>query len=124
MLINLAIVGLGTVGTQFLQEVLKQRDNGIEVRCVAELEETEGKKLARSINVAIVSLDEIIAEKEAVDVIFDLTGSKKVRGYLREELGKSGNKHTVVVPETVARMMWSLMTNRPLPQPEDHSAGY
>jgi homoserine dehydrogenase len=121
---TLAIVGLGTVGAEFLVEILKHKNKGIEVRCVAELAETAGKELARKAGVEILPLEKLIAGAGQIDAIFDLTGSKSVRRYLRDQLEAAGNKHTVVVPETVSRMMWALMTNQNLPQPKDHDAGY
>jgi predicted dinucleotide-utilizing enzyme len=124
MAIRLAIVGLGTVGAEFLAEILKHRDKGIEVVCVAETAETAGKAFARDANIAVVNLDDIVARAEQVDVVFDLTGSRSVRRFLREQLGATRNQHTVVVPETVSHLVWSLMTNQALPAPPDHDMGY
>jgi homoserine dehydrogenase len=121
---NLAILGLGTVGGEFLREILRHRDKGINVVCVSEMANTEGKKLARDSNIEIVTLDGIIAKADAVDMIFDLTGSSSVRRALRDKLASSGNKHTVVVPETVSHLVWGLMTNQHLPKPSDHHPGY
>lgn len=124
MAVKLAIVGLGTVGAEFLEEILKHKEKGIEVSCVAEMAETNGKQIARSKNIEIATIEQIIGKATEIDVVFDLTGSKTVRRMLRDGLGKSGNRHTVVVPETVSHMVWGLMTNQALPNPDDHYAGY
>jgi predicted dinucleotide-utilizing enzyme len=124
MSVTLAIVGLGTVGAEFLEEILKHRDKGIAVSCVAEIEETAGKQIARKAGIEIATIDEILGKAAAIDVVFDLTGSKTVRRLLRDGLGASGNRHTVVVPETVSHLVWGLMTNQTLPAPADHYVGY
>jgi threonine dehydrogenase-like Zn-dependent dehydrogenase len=44
-----------------------------------------------------------------VDIIFDLTGVPAVRQTLREALMAADNRHTVIVPEVFARMLWSFL---------------
>jgi predicted dinucleotide-utilizing enzyme len=124
MALKLAIVGLGTVGAQILGELMKHKDKGIEITCVSELAETTGKQAARDAHIEIVDLETIIARGDAIDIVFDLTGSTKVRRALRDKFDSSGNHHTVVIPETVSHLVWSLMTNQNLPKPADHHQGY
>jgi predicted dinucleotide-utilizing enzyme len=124
MSVVIAIVGLGTVGAEFLGEILKHESKGIDVRCVSELGETFGKNLARNEGIDIVSLDDMIRRAADIDVIFDLTGTKDVRRQLRQQLRNAGNTKTVVVSGTVTRLVWALMTDQKLPQPGDHDTGY
>jgi len=46
---------------------------------------------------------------DAVDIIFDLTGVPTVRQDLRDKLRDSDNRHTVIVPEVFARLLWSFL---------------
>ena len=99
---NIAIVGLGRVGTVFLQRMLARREEGVNIVRVAQLSKT--------------------AEGSGVDIIVDLTGSPDVRQQLREKLAAAGNRHTVIAPESIARLMWTLMeTGEELP--EVHASG-
>ena len=45
-----------------------------------------------------------------VDVIFDLTGMAEIRQSLRDSLRDGGNRHTVIVPEVMVRMLWSILS--------------
>ena len=124
MSLNIGILGLGTVGGEFLKEILKHRAKGINVVCASELADTPGRKLAAASGIEIVSLDGIIAKGAAIDVVVDLTCSAYGRKWVRDKLASSANKHTVVVPETVSHLVWALMTNQDLPKPSDHHEGY
>jgi len=119
---NIAIVGLGRVGTVFLQRMLARRDEGVNIVRVAQLSKNDGLKMAEEAGLATGTVEDIVAEGSAVDVIFDLTGSPDVRQQLREKLAAAGNRHTVIAPESIARLMWTLMeTGEELP--EVHASG-
>ena len=62
-----------------------------------------------------VSIKEIVDMGDQIDIIFDLSGNEETRKQLREQLEASNNNHTVIAPENVARLVWSLITNKPLP---------
>ncbi len=47
---------------------------------------------------------------DSIDVLFELTGDAVVRSDLHDVLVKTGNKKTVIVPEPVAYLIWSLIT--------------
>lgn len=113
---NVVVVGLGRVGADFLGQLLKRKDSGIHVVCAAELGDTDGKRNAIKAGISIKRLDEIISMGDDIDIIFDLTGSTTVRRRMRDALAESSNKHTVIVPENVAHMIWSLLTNKSLPE--------
>ncbi len=115
-----AVVGLGRVGSAFLEELMCVVDKGIKVAYAVEQNDTPGRRMAETYHVQIVTLDGLIAEGEKVDVIFDLTGSADVRRELREKLHASGNRHSVIAPESVARMVWTLMADdKVLPDAHD-----
>lgn len=113
---NIAIIGLGRVGTAFLKKMLAlPKDKGINVVYAVEKNDTEGKKLASAARIQMVTIEELINLCSSIDIIFDLTGSSDTRRGLRAKLQYIRNKHTIIAPETVARMMWSLMGGEALP---------
>ncbi|MFP4154861.1 MAG: homoserine dehydrogenase [Halothiobacillaceae bacterium] len=120
---RVALVGLGRVGGQFLERLLEMRDKGILISCAAEPGATPGRAQAESAGIPLHDIDEIVAFDEAIDVIFDLTGSKAVRQQLRTALQARGNEHTVLAPEIIARVLWASMSTETLAQVHDN-AGY
>ncbi|GAB6041106.1 homoserine dehydrogenase [Endothiovibrio diazotrophicus] len=111
---DIALVGLGEVGERFLEEMLRLKSRGINILCVAELEDTPGRQRAVEEGIEVKTLDEIVAMGGRVDVIFDLTGAPAVRKGLREQMQASGNRHTIIAPETMARMLWAVVSEEAL----------
>ncbi|MDX8396257.1 MAG: hypothetical protein R8K22_07590 [Mariprofundaceae bacterium] len=120
---KIAIVGLGNVGTELMEQLMQHKELGLEIACVSELNDTDGKQKALAAGFSVISLQEVTAQGEEVDIIFDLTGSNTVRSQLREALFSSGNKYTVIVPENVSHIIWSLLTGNAVPD-TGHSSGY
>jgi len=121
---KVAVVGLGRVGAAFLDELLCLTGKGVKVAYAVEKNDTPGKKMAEAAGVKILSIDEMIALGEAVDIIFDLTGVAEVRKELREKLYGSNNSHTVIAPESIAHFLWSIMSDTALPVIEGRKTGY
>ncbi len=120
---KIAIVGLGRIGSVVLEQLLGRQKQGIEIVCVSEKHDTPGRRKAESSGIPVLSLDEIIGQGDKVDMIFDMTGIAEVRKTLRELLFDSNNRHTVVVPENVAYLLWSVLSGQPVPG-KDHRSGY
>lgn len=123
MLINIAIVGLGRVGSILLQQILNFEERGIKIVAVAEIAETPGKLLAREKKIKIDSLDAIINMGKQVDIIFELTGKYEVRQEVRHKLMDIKNYHTVIAPETIATLICMMFTDKKLPNVHAHK-GY
>ncbi|MDT8989921.1 NAD(P)-binding domain-containing protein [Curvibacter sp. APW13] len=121
---RIAIIGLGRIGSAFLRQILERNAQGLEVVAVAEAHETPGLQLARERGVNISSLDAIVAMGKQVDVVFDLTGLPAVRRELREKMGAAGNQHTVIASETIARVIWALISATDLPVIAGRTTGY
>ncbi|MDD3608781.1 MAG: homoserine dehydrogenase [Halothiobacillaceae bacterium] len=115
MSIRIAIVGLGRVGSSFLEALLAHPSAGVTVLAVAETGETPGVARAREVGIPVRRLEDIVALCEEVDVIFDLTGQADARRALREGMAETGNVHTVIAPEVMARLTWSLLEGGELP---------
>lgn len=120
---NIAIIGLGRIGSSFIGAMLQKKD-GINLVCVSERMDTPGKAQAKEAGIKIATLAEIVALGDAIDVIFDLTGIPDVRKELREKLQAANNKHTVIASETIVRLIWSLISDVALPVIEGRKTGY
>jgi predicted dinucleotide-utilizing enzyme len=120
--LNIAIIGLGRIGSVFLHGM--QENQNINIFCVAEHADTPAKAQAESAGIVISTLDEIVGMSEMLDIIFDLTGIADVRKELREKLQATNNTHTVIATETIVHLIWSLISDEPLPVIEGRRSGY
>ncbi|QKE39050.1 hypothetical protein [Ferrovum myxofaciens] len=112
---TIAIVGLGRVGSVFLEALLGKANKGLEIVAVAEKSDTPGTRLALAHGIEVLDVDGLIGKSGNVDIIFDLTGMSAVRQELRDKLSKSTNRHTVIATESIARMIWLFITDVDLP---------
>ena len=120
---NIAIIGLGRIGSAFLGAML-QKKGSINLACVAEQTDTPAKAQAAANGIRNVTLDEIVAMGDKIDIIFELTGIPGVRKELREKLLVANNAHTVIASETIVRLIWSLLSDADLPLIEGRKTGY
>lgn len=108
---SVAIVGLGRVGSVFLEKLLTQVNKGIAIVAVAETGDTAGSVLAKAKSIENLSLDQIVGKGDNIDILFELTGSPAVRQELRDKFMASGNRHTVIATESVASLIWALISD-------------
>jgi len=121
---SIAIVGLGKMGSAFLEELLGQPNEGVEIVAVVEKKNTQGLTLAKARGIKSLSIDELIEVGDDLDILFDLTGVAAVRQEIRDKLRASENRHTIVATENIARMVWMLISSgTELPSPSAN-AGY
>ncbi|MFA7430491.1 MAG: hypothetical protein WCZ23_10075 [Rhodospirillaceae bacterium] len=121
---DIAIVGLGEVGERFLEEMLRLKTRGIRIISVAEAEDTPGRRRAIEQGIPVQTVDDIATKNSKVDVIFDLTGDPSLRRSLREKMIETGNKHTIIAPETMARLLWAIVTDDVQTTPDPAMRGY
>ncbi len=121
---RIAIIGLGRIGSSFLQQMLKRHKRGVEVACVAETSDTPARQQAIQAGIALKTVDEIVALGRGIDVIFDLTGRTEVRRELRDKLVAAKNQHTVIASESIVRVIWALLSDDALPVIEGRVIGY
>ncbi|MDO8707079.1 hypothetical protein [Pseudomonas sp.] len=109
--VRIAIAGLGRVGSKFLQKLTDRIGSGVKIIAVVEANpDAPGVKIAEAGGIRVYrDVQDIVNLGDAVDVIFDLTGSIEVRKALRSGLAESNNRHTVVAPEVVAFLIWDLI---------------
>lgn len=108
---SIGIVGLGKMGSMFLEELLGQPNEGVEIVAVVEKNNTAGLALAKAHGIRDVGIDELIAMGDGLDILFDLTGEADVRQEIRDKLRAAENRHTIVATENIARMVWSLIAS-------------
>jgi ketol-acid reductoisomerase len=121
---NIAIIGLGRIGSAFLDAMLEKAGGGINIACIAERVDTPAKAKAQAAGIKVATLDEIVGMGDSIDVIFDVTGLPDVRKELRAKLATSNNRHTVIASETIVRVIWTLISNDTLPIIEGRKIGY
>ena len=120
---NIAIIGLGRIGSAFLSEMLRKKE-GVNLAYAAEQMDTLGKAKAIAAGINIGSLDDIVAMGDRIDVVFELTGLPSVRKELREKITAANNRHTVIASETIVRVIWALISDEALPVIEGRKTGY
>ena len=120
---TIAIIGLGRIGSAFFG-AMQQKQQNINLVCVSERMETPAKAQAAAAGIKIVTVDEIVAMGDAIDIIFELTGILDVRKELREKLLATKNIHTVIASETIARLIWSLISDEKLMEIDGRKTGY
>ena len=121
---NIAVIGLGRIGSAFLSEMLRKKGSGINLAYAAEQMDTLGKAKAIAAGIKIGSLDDIVAMGDRIDVVFELTGLPSVRKELREKITAANNRHTVIASETIVRVIWALISDEALPVIEGRKTGY
>lgn len=107
----IAIVGLGRVGSVFLEELVRRPNKNINVLAVAEKADTPGKAVATSNHIPVLDIDTLIAKGDEIDILFDLTGNVAVRKELREKMMTANNRHTIIATESIAQLIWSLIAS-------------
>lgn len=112
---TIAIVGLGCVGSRFLDAMRERASRGVVVVAVAEPQRTPGRQAAEAAGIPLLDLPELIAHCAGIDIVFDLSGQFAVRQRLRQGLARAGNSRTVVAPESVARLIWAMLDAGTLP---------
>lgn len=118
--IKVALLGLGEIGQEFAEhflEMIQEWHKPIQIVAVADPVTDSPIALGFAHSGVAVFADalDVVEMGTSVDVIFDLTGDDSLRQKLREALAESGNHHTVLVPQVMARLV-SLFF--------DDSAGY
>ena len=88
---TIAIVGLGRVGSRFMQAMRERASRGIDVVAVAEPQRTPGRAAAEAAGIPVLELSELIARAATIDIVFDLSGQFAVRQSLRQGLARAGN---------------------------------
>lgn len=114
--IKIALLGLGDIGQGFAEnflEVIQERGRPIEIVAVAHDDMESPIVMGFQSSGITVYQDalQVLELGNQVDIIFDLTGNEAIRSGLRQGLQQSGNHHTVIAPEVVAKLLWMFFDN-------------
>jgi homoserine dehydrogenase len=109
--IRVALLGLGQVGHAFAEHLLERsQEDGMPIEVAAVADHHPDNPVAMGFahsNVPVYQNGLDVTELgEDIDIIFDLTGNAELRRGLRDRLADQGNRHTVIAPEVMARMLW------------------
>jgi len=114
--IKVALLGLGEVGQDFAEnflEIIQEGGKPIEIVAVAhdDLDSPVALGFQQSGVDVYKNAVDVLEIGEAVDIIFDLTGDSDTRQALRKGMQTSNNKHTVIAPEVMAKLLWMFFDN-------------
>ena len=109
--IKIALLGLGTVGQDFAEnflEIIQEGGKAVEIVAVAHHDKDSAVALGFQQNgvTFFENAVDVVKMGEDVDIIFDLTGSDETRQALRKGMMESNNRHTVIAPEMMAKLLW------------------
>ena len=114
--IKVALLGLGNVGQDFAENFLEIiQEGGKPVEIVAVAHHDKSSPVALGFQQSGVKFYEnavdVVEMGEDVDIIFDLTGNADTRQALRQGMQASNNRHTVIAPEMMAKLLWMFFDN-------------
>lgn len=109
--IKVALLGLGNVGQEFAEhflEIIQEGKKDVEIIAVAHHDKDSAVALGfqQSGVKFFENASDVVNLGEEVDIIFDLTGDSDTRQALRKGMVESNNRHTVIAPEMMARLLW------------------
>lgn len=109
--IKVALLGLGEVGQDFAEhflEIIQEGGKPVEIVAVAhdDLDSPVALGFQQSGVDVYKNAVDVVEMGDAVDIIFDLTGNAGTRQALRQGMQTSNNKHTVIAPEIMAKLLW------------------
>ena len=108
--INIALLGLGNVGQEFAEnflEIIQEGGKPVNIIAVAHRELNSPVVLGfqqSGVRIFENAVD-VVSMGEEIDIIFDLTGDTETRVALRQALKESNNRHTVIAPEMMAKLL-------------------
>lgn len=108
--INIALLGLGSVGQDFAEhflEIIQEGGKAVEIVAVAHrhLDSPVALGFQQSGVKVFENAVDVVGMGDAIDIIFDLTGDDATRLALRKALQESNNRHTVIAPEMMAKLL-------------------
>lgn len=106
--ISVAIVGGGETGTPMLRQFLEL--GFVDVVGVSDIDDgASGMVIAQENGIhATTDFMDLVRDHEDLDIVIDATGVEDVRKGLRAHLSQTGNQHTVVVSQVIARLLMSM----------------
>lgn len=116
--ISVAIIGLGRVGSVFLEKLNQLENREVFIKAAYEENpDSPGLTICRRKGIHTCSnINEITEMGSEIDIIFNLTGDLTVERNLRLAQVKSKNHQTVIVSRIVAALLWKAISDGALPE--------
>jgi len=125
--VRIAVVGGGRAGAPLIQEFLNRPY--AELVGVADIDpESAGARIARD-NGVFFTTDalELAAMGEGIDLLIEVSGDPTLKRRLKSAYVESGNLHTIIIHDLVARLVWTVIsgadTLAPPVHPDDVGVG-
>jgi len=118
--VKIGIVGAGRTGTPLINEFLKHKY--ICIKGIIDFNlDAPGMKLAKKKGILTSNdVNELVKMGENVDLVFDVSGDPNLRRQLVDAYQRSANKHTLIVHETIARLIITLVLRKKTLVPSLH----
>ncbi len=118
--IKIGIVGAGRTGTPLIEQFLKHKY--LTVKCIVDMNfSAPGMKLAKKKGIlASNDVSDLVKMGENIDLIFDVSGDPNLRRQLIDAYQRSSNKHTLIIHETIARLIITLALKKTVLVPSIH----
>ena len=120
--IRVAIVGGGRTGSPLLSDFLSRPF--VEVVAVVDKDpDSPGARKAAAFGVYCTSsVADLVERSDDIDMIIEVSGDPDVKSVLKEAFLESGNHHTIIVHDLVARLIISLAADATDLMPSFHPA--
>lgn len=107
-IVRVGIIGAGRTGTPLIKGFLQF--SYIKILCVCDLNpDAEGMKVAREKNIfTTTNIEDVVNLGDELDLVINVTGDPTLRKRLVNYYLRTANAHTIIVHETIARLMVSL----------------
>lgn len=114
---KVALVGLGKVGSAFIEKLSDLDGKALSIVAVAESDmDAPGVAIAKKLGIKVYDSEKALVEiAEDIDVIFDLSGNSQVETWLRSALSMKANCHTAIASRNVAVLLWNILSEGVMP---------
>ena len=118
--VSIALIGAGRTGTPLLKELFKYPY--VSFAGVADLnDQAEGMVMARDKGVATFTDPmALVALGDEIDILVEVSGDRSLKQQIKETFERSGNRHTLIMHDLIARLFISVCTRQPDMIPSFH----
>lgn len=111
--VSVALIGAGRTGTPLLVELLNYPY--VTFAGVADLnDQAEGMNLARENGIATFTDPmTLVALGDEIDILIEVSGDTSLKKQIKDLFEKSGNRHTLIMHDLIARLFISVCTRQP-----------
>lgn len=125
--VSVGLIGAGRTGTPLLQELLNYPY--VKFAGVADLNaQAEGMKIAAAKGIpTFTDPMALVRLGKKIDILVEVSGDKTLKKQIKDEFDKSGNRHTLIMHDLIARLFISVCTRQkeliPSFHPDDIGVG-